>query len=83
MRHRVQIRFGVQRRVQRVDRRVAVKRPAPWEQLKQHTPEREDVGAMIGRTFIATSRRKFASRARYTSPIPPAPNLPRMRYGPI
>ena len=27
-----------------------------------------------GRTFIATSRPSFVSRARYTSPMPPAPS---------
>ena len=35
-----------------------------------------------GRTFSATSRPSFASRARYTSPIPPAPMAPVISYGP-
>src|SRR6476619_1280465 len=35
-----------------------------------------------GSTFSATSRLSFVSRARYTSPIPPAPSAPRISYGP-
>ncbi len=35
-----------------------------------------------GRTLIATSRLSFVSRARYTSPIPPAPMAPRISYEP-
>src|SRR5487761_1511999 len=35
-----------------------------------------------GRTLIATSRPRRVSRARYTSPIPPAPIAERMWYGP-
>jgi len=31
-----------------------------------------------GRTLIATSRFNFASRARYTSPIPPMPRVDRI-----
>src|SRR5262249_5252076 len=34
------------------------------------------------RTLIATSRLKRSSRARYTSPIPPAPSGERISYGP-
>src|SRR5262245_52456459 len=34
------------------------------------------------RTLIATSRSSRVSRARYTSPIPPAPSGPRISYGP-
>jgi hypothetical protein len=37
-------------------------------------------GAM---TFIATSRRRRGSRARYTSPMPPAPSSATTSYGPI
>jgi hypothetical protein len=29
----------------------------------------------VGRTLIATSRPSLVSRARYTSPIPPAPTI--------
>src|SRR6476659_2246863 len=36
-----------------------------------------------GRTFTATSRPRRESRARYTSPIPPAPSGERISYGPI
>src|SRR6185436_13993197 len=35
-----------------------------------------------GSTLIATSRPRRASRARYTSPIPPAPSVERISYGP-
>src|SRR5438477_5349356 len=35
-----------------------------------------------GRTLIATSRFRRGSRARYTSPIPPAPRGDRTSYGP-
>src|SRR5579863_5309224 len=35
-----------------------------------------------GRTLIATSRFKRESRARYTSPMPPAPIAARISYGP-
>src|SRR6266567_5824017 len=35
-----------------------------------------------GKVFTATSRRKRASRARYTSPIPPAPKRDKISYGP-
>src|SRR5215471_2269023 len=35
-----------------------------------------------GRIFRATSRFSFVSRARYTSPIPPAPIAERTSYGP-
>src|ERR1051326_29078 len=33
-------------------------------------------------TLTATSRPNLVSRARYTSPIPPAPIRPRISYGP-
>src|SRR5580765_2045550 len=33
-------------------------------------------------TLIATSRPRRESRARYTSPIPPAPSVERISYGP-
>src|SRR5664279_2649079 len=36
----------------------------------------------VGRTFTATVRSSRVSRARYTSPIPPAPRGPRTSYGP-
>src|SRR5262245_43088849 len=35
-----------------------------------------------GRTLIATSRFRRASRARYTSPMPPAPSEPVISYEP-
>ena len=35
-----------------------------------------------GRTLMATSRPSRVSRARYTSPIPPAPMGPEISYGP-
>src|SRR5882762_210781 len=35
-----------------------------------------------GMTFNATSRPSFVSRARYTSPIPPAPRAERISYAP-
>src|SRR5262249_40524832 len=35
-----------------------------------------------GRTLIATSRARRVSRARQTSPIPPAPSGPSVSYGP-
>src|SRR5205807_6883490 len=35
-----------------------------------------------GRTLIATSRFNRASRARYTSPMPPEPMAARISYGP-
>src|SRR5438046_7608615 len=35
-----------------------------------------------GRTLMATSRASRGSRARYTSPIPPAPSGARIWYGP-
>src|SRR5438132_12548147 len=35
-----------------------------------------------GKTLIATSRPSRVSRARYTSPIPPAPSGPEISYGP-
>src|SRR5580658_6144475 len=35
-----------------------------------------------GRILIATSRSSLVSRARYTSPIPPAPIGARISYGP-
>ena len=35
-----------------------------------------------GSTLIATSRFSFVSRARYTSPMPPAPREERISYGP-
>src|SRR5215469_10254190 len=35
-----------------------------------------------GRIFSATSRPRRVSRARYTSPIPPAPSGPTTSYGP-
>src|SRR6266540_4494119 len=35
-----------------------------------------------GRTLIATARSRRVSRARYTSPIPPAPSGERISYGP-
>src|SRR6266542_1994614 len=35
-----------------------------------------------GRTLIATVRSRRVSRARYTSPIPPAPRGERTSYGP-
>src|SRR5215471_18690160 len=35
-----------------------------------------------GRTLSATSRFSFVSRARYTSPMPPAPIGARISYGP-
>jgi hypothetical protein len=34
-------------------------------------------------SLIATSRESRASRARYTSPIPPAPSQPTISYGPM
>src|SRR5882762_2468927 len=36
----------------------------------------------VGRILIATPRSKRASRARYTSPIPPAPSSSTISYGP-
>src|SRR5438132_12385220 len=36
-----------------------------------------------GRTLIATSRPIRGSRARYTSPMPPAPSNPTISYSPI
>ena len=39
-------------------------------------------GEDVGRTFSATSRFSFVSRARYTSPMPPAPSGERISYGP-
>ena len=36
----------------------------------------------LGSTFSATSRRSLLSRARNTSPIPPAPSSAMTRYGP-
>ena len=41
------------------------------------------VGDVAGRTLIATSRFSFESRARYTSPMPPAPSCSTTSYGPI
>src|SRR5690348_4743892 len=35
-----------------------------------------------GRTLIATVRSRRVSRARYTSPMPPAPSAPVISYGP-
>src|ERR1700689_5421812 len=35
-----------------------------------------------GKTLIATSRLSRASRARYTSPMPPAPTADTISYGP-
>ena len=35
-----------------------------------------------GRTLMATSRPSLVSRARYTSPMPPAPSGARISYGP-
>src|SRR5438477_776269 len=35
-----------------------------------------------GSTLIATARPSRVSRARYTSPIPPAPSAPTISYGP-
>src|ERR1700675_2956784 len=35
-----------------------------------------------GRIFSATSRFSFVSRARYTSPMPPAPRAERISYEP-
>src|SRR5215469_9493840 len=36
-----------------------------------------------GSTFSATSRARRESRARYTSPMPPAPSGPATSYGPM
>src|SRR5689334_17416119 len=36
-----------------------------------------------GNSLMATSRFSLVSRARYTSPIPPAPSADRISYGPI
>jgi hypothetical protein len=36
----------------------------------------------LGRIFSATSRSSFVSRARYTSPMPPAPILAVISCGP-
>src|SRR5579864_3358646 len=36
----------------------------------------------VGRTLMAASRSSRVSRARYTSPIPPAPTGARITYGP-
>src|SRR5579864_1457405 len=40
------------------------------------------VANAAGRILMATMRSRRASRARYTSPIPPAPNAPTISYGP-
>src|SRR5947207_15519537 len=39
-------------------------------------------GRPEGMPFSATSRPSFVSRARYTSPMPPAPMAERISYGP-
>ena len=43
---------------------------------------RADEDRCRGRTLIATPRSSRVSRARYTSPIPPAPSGERISYGP-
>ena len=43
----------------------------PGQHLEEHDPEGH------GKTLIATSRLRRGSKARYTSPMPPAPRGPR------
>ena len=43
--------------------------------------DRDRAAKASGRTLIATSRFSFVSRARYTSPMPPAPRRRRSRTG--
>jgi hypothetical protein len=42
----------------------------------------ESLANPSGRTLMATSRPSLVSRARYTSPMPPAPSGARISYGP-
>ena len=55
------------------------------EDLRFAAKARQPVG-IIGKRgqqhLIATSRFSWVSRARYTSPIPPAPSAERISYGP-
>ena len=49
-------------------------------EARQRDPDRARTTS--GSTLIATSRPSFVSRARYTSPMPPAPSADRTSYGP-
>src|SRR5689334_4107632 len=64
--------------------RIASRKVATWIVR----PDRANDGAAsgfdvteAGMTLIATSRFNLASRARYTSPMPPAPSGARIVYG--
>ena len=56
------------------------------ERLRFALEPRQPLGIVRKRrraaTFSATSRLSFVSRARYTSPMPPAPRAERISYGP-
>ena len=53
-----------------------------WASRLKRASRSGSPATLAGRTLIATSRLSFVSRARYTSPIPPAPSGARISYGP-
>ena len=61
-------RVGMQRRVQRVDRRLALKCTPSGEQLEQHAPEGEDVGTLIDYAATNLLRRHVPGQSRESSP---------------
>src|SRR5262245_10729965 len=53
-----------------------------WASLRKRARRSALFATSAGSTLIATSRPSRVSRARYTSPIPPAPRGPRTSHGP-
>src|SRR5262245_24565308 len=56
--------------------------PAAWASFSKRRRRSGSCEKDSGRTLIATSRFRRSSRARYTSPIPPAPMCETVSYGP-
>src|SRR6266496_1896502 len=53
-----------------------------WASRVNRTSRSASLAKRSGSTLIATSRFSFVSRARYTSPMPPAPRAETISYGP-
>ena len=67
------LRLLLQDRVQRLDRRVPVERPAARQHLVEHRPEREDVGAVVRGLAPRLLRRHVADRPQHHA----RPRVPR------
>ncbi len=68
--------------VERADVRMVERGDRPRLALEALRAACGSAASSGGSTLIATVRSSRVSRARYTSPIPPAPSAPTISYGP-